>query len=299
MPKAFSLSVLMPQGEPQGLWVLTKINWTGVGLFFPRTRLDKARERAELHRTGVYLLWNDDDQLRPTIYVGQSEDVSRRVNEHAVDDRMDWWTKAAAFTTKDDAFNQAHARFLEWSLAQRARNENRCDLENRLQPSKPSISESDEADTAQFLEDLLQCLPLVGLRAFEAAIPRDDATLHGGSLTLYLNRTGIGVQATAIPGVAEFTVLEGAQIRRDEDLPPGFAKENPGYLTLRRKLIDDGTIADVGEGPYRLQKDWTFSSPSQANVVIAGLPMHPYQVWKDSSGRSWREILDAEDQGIA
>ena len=43
------------------------------------------------------------------------KNVSRRIKEHFDDEAMDWWTKAAAFTTKDNAFNQAHARYLEWA----------------------------------------------------------------------------------------------------------------------------------------------------------------------------------------
>lgn len=297
MPRPFSLRVFMPQGEPQGLRVVEKTNWTGLGVVFPRNRLDKARERPELARTGVYVLWNDDDQIRPTVYVGQSENVARRIREHADNELMDWWTRTAAFTTKDDAFNQAHARFLEWALIRRAREGNRCEVQNRVQPSKPSVSESDEADAEHFLEDLLQCLPLAGLVAFESVVSVGGAEdAQDGGLLLHLERPGIGVHATAVPGVAEFTVLKGATIRRDQDLPPGFVKEHSGYRTLRRKLIDQGVIADMGGDHYVLQRDWTFSSPSQANVVIAGLPMQPYQVWKDSSGRTWREILDAVEQ---
>jgi len=171
MPKPYSLRTFMPQGEPQGLRVLEKTNWTGVGLIFPRTRIENARARAELGRTGVYVLWNDDDPLRTTIYVGQSENVAKRVKQHFDNEDMDWWTKAAAFTTKDDAFNQAHARYLEWALVQRARHTDRCEIQNRHQPSKPSISESDEADAEHFLEDLLQCLPLVGLAIFDDVVP--------------------------------------------------------------------------------------------------------------------------------
>ena len=70
MPAAFSMRVFMPQGEPQGLRIVEKTNWTGVGLIFPRSRLDKAREREEMRRTGVYVLWNDDDSNQPTVYVG-------------------------------------------------------------------------------------------------------------------------------------------------------------------------------------------------------------------------------------
>ena len=57
MPKAFSLSVFHAPGWPQGLRLVTKTNWTGVGVFFSlRTCLNPARERAELGRTGVYAL---------------------------------------------------------------------------------------------------------------------------------------------------------------------------------------------------------------------------------------------------
>lgn len=296
MPKPYSLRTFMPQGEPQGLRVLEKTNWTGVGLIFPRTRIENARARAELGRTGVYVLWNDDDPLRTTIYVGQSENVAKRVKQHFDNEDMDWWTKAAAFTTKDDAFNQAHARYLEWALVQRARHTDRCEIQNRQQPSKPSISESDEADAEHFLEDLLQCLPLVGLAIFDDVVPSGEDGEDGSFLRLYLNSPGIGIEATAVSGVAGFTVLKGARVRRDEDLPPGFAKEHAGYRAVRQNLIEDGRIVDHGGATYVLNEDWTFRSPSQANVVLAGHPMHPYRVWKDSSGRTWDEILGAEEQ---
>ena len=297
MPNPFSLKVFMPQGEPQGLRVVEKTNWTGIGLIFPRTRVDKARERPELSRTGVYVLWNDDDQTTPTIYVGQSENVSRRVKEHFENEEMDWWTKGVAFTTKDDAFNQAHARFLEWSLAQRALDNGRCEIHNKLQPSKPSISESDEADAASFLEDLLHCVPLAGLVAFEQPIAKSGAgPSEQDRLLLHLDTPRIGVQATAVPGVADFMVLKGARVRRDEDLPSGYDREHVGYKSLRRKLIEDGIITDVGQTFLELRQDWTFTSPSQANVVLAGHPMHPYKVWKDSSGRSWHDILEENEQ---
>lgn len=300
MPKPFSLRVFLPQGEPQGLRVIEKTNWTGVGLIFPRTRLDKALGREELRRTGVYVLWNDDAEVKPMVYVGQSEDVSRRMKEHDQNQEMDWWTKAAAFATKDDAFNQAHGRLLEWALAKRAREASRCELRNRNKPSKPSISESDEADAEHFLEDLLQCLPLVGLTVFEVpTVPADQAdTSDESALVLYLDRPGMGVRATARPGAEGFTVLKGAQVRRDEDLNASFSNEHIGYRNLRSHLIEAEIIVDDGPGPYLLRQDWTFSSPSQANVVLFGHPMQPYQVWKDPLGRTWRQILNATEEAI-
>ena len=209
--RAFSLSVFMPQGEPQGLRLVTKTNWTGVGVFFPRTCLNPARERAELGRTGVYVLWNDDDQLRPSVYVGQSEDVSRRIKEHFDDEAMDWWTKAAAFTTKDNAFNQAHARYLEWALE--AREVNRCHLRNRLQPSRPSVSGLMRQMRRIFSPTCSSVSPSQAFRSLRLQCDKEEWTIQRGSMELHLDRTVIGVRATAVPGVAEFTVLKGARVR--------------------------------------------------------------------------------------
>ena len=299
MPSAFSLRVFMPQGEPQGLRIVEKTNWTGVGIIFPRNRVDKARARESLQRTGVYVLWSNDDQLRPKVYVGQSENVARRVRQHFDNEDMDWCTTAAAFTTKDDAFNQGHARFLEWALIQRARLTNRGALKNQLEPSKPSISEPDQVDAEHFLDDLLQCLPLAGLDCFEDTRTRaSEGVPEGAALRLHLDKPGIGVRATAVPGVAEFTVLKGALVRKDEDLAPGFGREHPGYVNLRQQLIQDGVIGFNEDGEFLLKEDWSFRSPSEANVVITGGPMSPYVAWVDGAGRTWREILDASSESV-
>ena len=294
MPAAFSMRVFMPQGEPQGLRIVEKTNWTGVGIIFPRNRLNKALERTELSRTGVYVLWGDDDPISPEVYVGQSENLSRRVRQHFANEAMDWWTNAVAFTTKDDGFNQAHARYLEWALTRRALDSNRCELKIKLVPSMPSVSEADQADAEHFFEDLLQCLPLAGLDAFERSPAKDQSsTGNGEPLELHLKLPKVGVRAIAIPGVKSFTVLKGAQVRRDEELPDAYPKEHASYRSLRQQLIEEGKIADVGKDYLELTDDQTFRSPSEANVVIAGGPMAPYDVWKSANGRTYREILDS------
>ena len=54
----FSVRIFMPTGEPEGLRIIEKSNWTGQGLFFPRSIYSHVRDREELTRTGVYVLWN-------------------------------------------------------------------------------------------------------------------------------------------------------------------------------------------------------------------------------------------------
>lgn len=45
----------MPDGNPDGLKLIEKDGWTGVGLVIPRPLYSAARKRPELQRTGIYL----------------------------------------------------------------------------------------------------------------------------------------------------------------------------------------------------------------------------------------------------
>ena len=54
--RGFSVNVFLPSGDPDGLKVVEKSNWTGRGLVIPRPMFAEARGRTELDRTGVYLL---------------------------------------------------------------------------------------------------------------------------------------------------------------------------------------------------------------------------------------------------
>ena len=55
---------------------------------------------------------------------------------------------------------------MRWSLGHRKRS--RCHLDNANAPQEPALSEAEKADTQAFLREILQILPLVGLRVFEA-----------------------------------------------------------------------------------------------------------------------------------
>jgi hypothetical protein len=53
---------------------------------FPRERWQAARSRAELGRTGVYILVGykeGDDEDLPTLYIGEGDAVRERIDSHA------------------------------------------------------------------------------------------------------------------------------------------------------------------------------------------------------------------------
>lgn len=276
----FSVRIFIPSGEPEGVRIVEKSNWTGHGLIFPRSLLTEARQRPELKRTGVYILWGPGESgSLPRVYVGQGDEVLSRLTQHGR--AKDFWTHAAVFTSKDDNLNNAHGQYLEARLVQLAAEAKRSELDNGNRPQLPALSEADAADAEAFLSDMLLCLPVVGVALFEQ--PRLQAS---ESPSLFLRSRGIEAQGT--DGVDGFVVRQGSQAAKEETPScHGFLRE------LRRSLLDQGVLADAGR-VFEITQDYTFSSPSNAAGVLLGRASNGRTEWKDAQGRSLKSLQEAE-----
>lgn len=165
----YTIRIYVPDGNPEGLRIIDQMNWTGLGIAFPREDWPKIKQRAEFGRPGVYILIGhitDDDDL-PTIYIGQGDVIRDRLIEHFVS--KDFWSSAAVFVSNAAGvgLNRAHATWLEHALIQRAHQINQSHIENSTKPQAPQLSEAERADTQAFLREMLQILPLIGLLCFE------------------------------------------------------------------------------------------------------------------------------------
>lgn len=147
----------------------------------------------------------------------------------------------------------------------------------------PALSEADAADAEGFLADLLLCLPLMGVSLFEKARVNVAA-----SRVLYLKSKEI--EASGVDGSEGFVVRAGSQAVKEE-LPSIHA-----FLSeLRKSLLTQGVLELESAGTrYRLTQDYTFSSPSTAAGVLLGRPANGRTEWKDETGRTLKEIQEAE-----
>lgn len=75
------------------------------------------------------------------------------------------------FVSTSGGLNRAHVTWLEYALVKRAIETDRCHRDNANIPQEPALTEAEKADTQGFLKEILQILPLVGLRAFEFPKP--------------------------------------------------------------------------------------------------------------------------------
>ena len=181
MLDAFTLRIFVPDGDPEGVRFIDRMNWTGLGIVFPRSKWPEVRHRAEFGRTGVYILtgYSEGDDDLPTVYVGQADGVKSRIDSHG--QQKDFWDTGIVFVSNSGGLNRAHVTWLEHALVARAEKTKRCHLGNSNAPQEPALSEAEKADTQAFLREILQILPLVGLRVFEATravvVPRASVAI--------------------------------------------------------------------------------------------------------------------------
>ena len=168
MPKPYTIRLFIPEGTPDTLKVINKMNWTGTGLEIAREAWESNKDRPELEEAGIYILVGyEEENDRPTIYVGQADTIKNRIEDHRKN--KDFWDRALVFVSSNKSLNRAHITWLEWALIDRAKEAGRSNLDNSATPKEPNLTESERADTKEFLNEILSILPLVEMRVFEKA----------------------------------------------------------------------------------------------------------------------------------
>lgn len=278
--RPFSIRIFVPNGDPDGLRLVEKSNWSGIGVVFNRSNIKAALGRPEVGRTGVYILvGRSEDNALPIIYVGEGDPVDSRLKSH--NSQKDFWDWCVFFVTKDNSLNKAHVQRMECRLLELAREAKQCRLDNANCPSLPTLSEADSADVDSFLLDILSILPLVGLGVFEKVESRSP-----DQEVLYLS--GRGMKATGYEDAKGFVVREGSELIKEES--PTLHNY---MVTLRHDLIEAGVIIDAGDR-YRFTQDHVFGSPSTASGVILGRPDNGRVSWKSQDGTTLKELQTRE-----
>ena len=72
MPDPFTIRMFVPDGDPEGGRLIDRMNWTGLGVVFPRAKWADVKHRPEIQWAGVYILVGyreEDDISRPSMSV--------------------------------------------------------------------------------------------------------------------------------------------------------------------------------------------------------------------------------------
>jgi hypothetical protein len=281
------IRLFLVDGSPAGIIAADVVNWTGKVIAGPRARLDQLIEREEAERTGIYLLIGPDpDRTRgQKIYVGEADNIRKRLRRHELNDGMDFFDRLAFVVSKDENLTKAHSRFLESQIIGAIRDAGALALANATEPKFTGLPEADRADMIFFIDQLEKVLPLLGFDLFR--VGGVQATQADDRSPLFELDAG-GAMATAREGDNGFVVLANSTARKLES--PSFPR---GYKAFRDGLLADGKLIVDQDGLYKFAADIAFPSPTAAAAAVLARSASGPQEWLVKSNgetyRAWRQ----------
>ncbi len=274
MLESATIKIFLVNGHPNGLRTAELSNWTGKAIAAPRTEINDLLKRDELVNPGIYLLTGvDEDSGDRTIYIGEAENVSKRLKNHT---NRDFWSSITAFISKDGNLTKAHIRYLEGKLINRA-NEAGAAIVMNSTSSGAKLPESDTAEMDIFLDKIFALLPILGISHFNKVVERpsqDKGLLHCSVKEL---------MATGTRTSNGFVVFAGSQ---------AVEEHRPSADIIRRirdRLLDKGVLSR-DQGCLIFTKDYEFGSPSTAGGVVRGGNTNGLTAWKNAGGKNLKDI---------
>lgn len=252
-------------------------NWTGKAYKIPRIKVKDCSDREDLTSTGIYLLFGRDNDGKGSVYIGEAETILKRLNQHL--NQKDFWNETIVFISKDDNLNKAHIKYLENRLHEIAKSANRYSVKNTNTPTQSSISESDQAEMEEFLDNIKMLVNTLGHKVFDG---KREQKIEKRKKIFSINAAR-GANAEGEPTSDGFVIIKGSKAAGS--VVPSMA---PNLIKLRQNLIDEGAIISLGDSCEFID-DYIFSSPSTAASVVLGRNANGLTEWKLSDGSTLKE----------
>jgi hypothetical protein len=265
------ITLFLIDGSVDGVIAMELSNWTGKAFKIPRNHLKAVADREELRKAGIYFLFGKDDSDAEIVYIGEAEEIYKRLQQHQ---EKDFWSEALAFISKDENLNKAHIKYLEYTLHGVAKDAGRFKLFNTNTPNCPSISEAEQAVMMEFSSNLQLLVGTAGYRLFEKL-----ASTRSNKNEQYFINAARGADAAALFTAEGMVVLKGSKCANSEvpSIPEAVAGK-------RKALIKSGILKDWG-----LVEDFLFSSPSIAAAVVMGRSANGLIEWRKKDGTNLKE----------
>ncbi|WMJ72208.1 GIY-YIG nuclease family protein [Cytophagaceae bacterium ABcell3] len=278
-----TIKIFLIDGEPNGRMTCELSNWTGKAFRIPRKKIKDSIDRPELEFTGIYILFgrSDKSENKDLAYIGEAECIYKRLIQHL--SSKDFWNDAIVFVSKDENLNKAHIKYLESRLYEIALDVSRYDLDNTNVPTRPNISESDQAEMEEFIENIRLLVNTLGYKIFEE-IRKVNQTIEEQKNNTFLIEAARGANAKGQRTNEGFVVLKDSEIANT--ITNSFPKN---WGNLRESLINDGIIKE-NNGRLFFSKDYLFTSPSAAAAIVMGRSANGLTEWKLNDGRILKSV---------
>ena len=303
IPSAKTIQIYLPKGNPRGLRLAEMTTRTVRLIEIPRIHIDDFFAMPEANQVGLYFLVGDTDSIdKPLLYIGQTGDLKRRLNQHH---EKEFWTRAFVMLSTNNSMTQTHALYMEHKAIATAIEVGRYEIKNGNTGNRPHTPDPLKADCEELFYTLDVLLSTLGQPIFETLSISENKT-YSTELASIVNNddqvtTNIEMPIIELtPPIFYYKVKDGdAQGYYDDD---GFVilagslirkvqtPSLPIVITkLREKLLEGGKLIAVNTKSYKLIENQLFKTPSGAGQMVSGRSSNGWAEWKNEAG----ETLDS------
>lgn len=284
-PRARTIQIFLPSGDPTGIQVAELTTGIVQVIEVPRKLVNDFLEMPQSEQVGVYFLVGEDSETgRPAVYVGQTGSVGRRINEHHLEGKHDFWNRALVAVSLKHSFTNTHALYLEWSSIAQANIAQRYKVFNGNAGSKPHTPAWLEADCEEFFQTIRMLLATLGQRFMDSLANPVASALSSQSIVVPSTDALFCSGKDGATAKGQYTddgmvVLKGSKARLT--VVPSFMGSSP--FKRRAALQISGDLVQEGEFLV-FQHDVEFGTPSGASDVVLGRNSNGWIEWRDGAG---------------
>lgn len=283
MGRGIQLKIYLANSSVTGIRHAEIVNWTGQAIAVPRIHVADLSEWKETHRPGVYFLFGyDADSGSNLVYIGEAEHIQKRILQHI--SNKDFWNEVICFTSKDENLTKAHVKYLEARLIEITAASKRYKLGNDNSPSVSSLPRGEADAMETFIDNIRTVIGSLGHKLLEPKVTNKQISESGSVQRDILHLKVKKIDSRAMMTDEGIVVLKGSQA-----LPEISPSLSEGYKKLRINLEEQGMF--IKDGSLLITtEDILFTSASQASAVLLGYPCSGPDYWKNSFGKSLKDI---------
>jgi len=307
IPSAKTIQIYLPKGNPRGLRLAEMTTRTVRLIEIPRIHIDDFFVMPEANQVGLYFLVGDTDgAAKPLLYVGQTGDLKRRLNQHG---DKDFWTRAFVMLSTNNTMTQTHALYMEHKAIATATEVGRYEIQNGNNGNLPHTPDPLKADCEELFYTLDVLLSTLGQPVFESLSINSNIVDNAESLPITDAKNSLNIETAPTQvsptkpepmlfyyklkdGDAQgyydddgFVVLAGSLIRQKQT-----PSSSPFTTKLKESLLSSGKLIAVNDKSYKLTENQLFKTPSGASQLVAGRSTNGWIEWKNAKGQTLNSI---------
>ena len=270
--KSTSLGIIMMDSTPTGPTCVHSLGWLGNWWSVSRAKVYDLIANLEKNLPAAYILIGTDPDGKINAYVGETDNIGRRLTVHDKDETKDYWHKVCVCTGRG-YLTKAHVKYIERQLIDDISEASKVKLTNIAIPAQVYLPDRDIKTMQDFIKQMRTAFVALGHDFMWKEPDKENVKLLKSELKFVLtNRNEPNLYAEAMESESEFVIMEGSLAAADKT-------SSYNHYRLRRDALKaEGVLVPHGS-MYRFTKNVPFNSPTAASSVVLDRSNNGRTMW--------------------